>query len=192
MKRTVRRGTALAVVAVTALAGISPSAAAENLAVNPSFEDCAGCLSNTGALPDGWVGYGPGPGAGTNIHWTTDAAHTGGAAVRIDDRRFFATGLASMSVAVTPGQLYTASVWVKRAPLADTTTTPHLYLQFRRRHGAIAQDYVAPTPVTDQWTQVAITGAAPVDAKTVRVVIYASVANIGSFYVDDVDLARHV
>src|SRR5687768_1471402 len=101
----------------------APAGAADNLATNPSFETCSGCVTNAGALPDGWIGYGPGPRAGTNVHWTTDAARTGTAAVRIDDRRFFATGLASNSVPVTPGEVYTASVWIKQAPLAEATTT---------------------------------------------------------------------
>lgn len=170
--------------------GAGPAGAAQNVAANPSFETCTACVANSGAIPDEWVGYGPGPRAGTNVHWTTDAARSGTASVRIDDRRFFATGLASNSVPVTPGQVYTASVWVKRAPLAEPTTTPNLYLQFRRRLGAVAQNYIVASPVTDEWTQLIVTGVAPVDATTVRVAIYANVNNVGSFYVDDVDLAR--
>lgn len=166
-----------------ALAAILLAAAAPVATAGPSnasFESCPGCTSNAGQMPSGWSGYWWGS-AGTG--WSTDAARTGSASLRMADAAGTATGAYSPTFSVAGGATYTASFWSKGA----TTAGSSLYVYFYDGAGTqVGFGWNGAYPNLISWTQVSVTMTSPSTATQACILVYADVASTGTSYVDDV------
>jgi len=156
-------------------AGLS---AQENLLPNSSFEE----LDPKTACPLGWQ---PWVKENTAVY-SLAAAHTGLACAAITDPSPTASqGLRSPQVAVAPGKVYEASVWVYVERVEAGSFS--VYLEYWSGDTRVA-DFAVGTDVAGKWVQVRIAQPAPPGAKGATVLLYSSSATVGRALFDDASL----
>ncbi len=151
---------------------------AEGLVANPSFE--LGATEE--GLPADWRLR-----EAEGVELRDDDGHDGAHYVRLADtaadQGLF---LESKRVPARPGGTYTATVWLRSADKCS----PGLYINIYDMLGTrIANSYSRATGPTDGWVQVRVTQAAPEDAWTVSLGVYAYTADVGVFDADDAELS---
>ena len=141
-----------------------------NLLANPSFETD----SNSDGLADNWTVMVRGTGDSSRTHAVSrvQALLHGSYAQRLEITggvtNTNGSGLQSASVNVTPGQVYTASAYV-RASVADKVM---MSLRWVDSTGAYITDTYSQQKVGTSVTRITVTGTAPANAARVSVVIY--------------------
>jgi len=150
--------------------------AGADLLPNPGFETVAD------GQPTGWTLSMP-----ALVTLRDDGGHTGQHYVRVADPDA-KTGLSVESTRqpCRPGGVYTASAWFR----TTDKCSPGLYLNFYDDVGfRVHHLYQRATGPTPGWVQVQAQTAAPTDATTVSVLLYAYIGDVGAFDADDVMLA---
>lgn len=162
MPRALR--TMLVVIAVAALGG---AAHAQNLLVNPGFEE----VGEEGR-PVGWGRYGGG--VPESVLEITDDAHSGERALRLLDTgpeerdNRYAIGV-TQDVPAEGGRIYLLSVWAKALARNHDQA---MNLQLRFLPGDKLTNIALAPPIGGDWQQFSIAAEAPEGTTTARVYIY--------------------
>ncbi|MFW6598097.1 heparinase II/III domain-containing protein [Propionibacteriaceae bacterium Y2011] len=150
-------------------------AAGDNLLPNGGFETI-----DASGHPVGWDRVG-------TVESVTDPVHEGQRAVRLVDTSASAgTFVRSAKLPAEPAVVYSATAWTRR-----TSSRPYLYLEFWDAADTRIQTTQVSADVShSDWQQLAARAGAPDAASHVTVLCYASVADIGDVFFDDVRLVR--
>lgn len=149
---------------------------------NPGLED-----PGPDGMPAGWSRYVDGPCDGLGVGGTASAARTGNAGVRVVDGPAQCTGFVSDPFPILPGLTYNGSLYVRAASGAPLV---RIFVVWYANDGADLTAYLykdgyqkAPTL---EWQPLWSRTAAPPQALSARVWVYAPMASSGAFDVDDV------
>lgn len=154
------------------------------------------CLKNSGfeykSISDGSYGNLP-------LYWTRSyysaystfdvsdecKKHGEQALVVTDTSSTYAAGVLSDPVPVSPGYVYTASVWAYRSASAASGS---LFLRFYDSTNGLCGSYAANVGSVGAWSLGQLTKAAPTNAATVRILLYSGSSSVGTIYFDSVGL----
>lgn len=154
---------------------------AVNLIPNPSFTtNLTGWSAYDGGqatVTISWhaTAYGRDGGGGMRVARTAGTAHNAGAK------------LSGNGPAVTPGEQYTASAWVKGLDANIGNGQCSVYMEWLDGGGSFISDSTNTMPFTGAWQRVHCTAEAPANAATCRVYVWCNSADDGDYF--DVDQA---
>ena len=148
-----------------------------NLLRNGSFE-----WRTTNGIPVGWSnGY-----SGTPAVVSGVATRCGDYVLRLmDSSSTQAIGLLSEALPVTAGTSYIAEAYTSR--VETNSAIGSLFLKYYDTGGAQVGSFSRSTAAAPNiWDYLSVTGAAPANAATARVLCYSSIASTGTMYFDGV------
>jgi autotransporter-associated beta strand protein len=153
-----------------------------NLLPNGSFE-----RRTSNSIPDAWFStYG-----GTPTVLAGIATRCGDKVLRlVDSSNAAGAGLLSDQVAVTPGESYSAEAYIQRTDAGLNAAS--IYLKYYDSSGTneVGSFAVLSGAAANVWDYVSVTGAAPANAVTARVLCYSGTTSTGTMYFDGVSLRR--
>lgn len=168
-------------VAACWLGGLAVAGAQVNVLPNGSFERYNAPGNITAWTP----AYG-----GTATVVSNIATRCGSRVVRLDDdSNTNAAGLLSAEITVIPGATYTAGGYLSRP---STATPASLYLKFYDSGGEEVGSFSrTATAAANTWEFATVTGTAPGNAATARVLCYSTINSTGTMYFDGLFLHRN-
>ncbi|MGI6543967.1 MAG: DUF4962 domain-containing protein [Limnochordia bacterium] len=133
-------------------------------------------------LPPGWTVFAQGP-----MGRSDDYAHSGKYSYYLDDRsNVTAVTIRSPHIPIEAGEEYMASVW---ALIQEGNA--FLYLEFWNSPDRPRISFVTDRRFAgSQWQQISATAVAPINAKSMTVILSLISNNVGKTYFDDVEVAR--
>ncbi|MEI8245295.1 MAG: carbohydrate binding domain-containing protein [Lentisphaerota bacterium] len=168
--------------AATAVAVPALSASLENPVLNPSFE-----VAGANNLPANWTLNGAAA-ANLKVTRSSEKAYKGSYSVRFEDNnREDGIGLLGNQIAVAPGKKYEASGY-----FYVESGTANIYIEFLDEKGKRVTAESADIPAGSEWKPGKVTATAPANAKSARVNLYSSYANVGIFYADEINFCEAV
>jgi hypothetical protein len=133
-------------------------------------------------LPPGWTVFAQGPMGRTN-----DYAHSGNYSYYLDDRsNVGAVTIRSPHIPIEAGEEYMASVWS-----LIQEGNAFLYMEFWESPDRPRISFTTDRRfASGEWQQISATAVAPINAKSMTVILSLISNNVGKTYFDDVEVAR--
>lgn len=159
----------------------------ENFLANPSFETDA----DRDLQPDGWQGNSfESPG---RFVWDHDRAHSGNSSLGLSDPgtaepgnwQAHAVRWSSREMPIEPGTDYTLEVWVKAR---DVSGRARVRIAWQARGSWLSEVASDPLSGTSDWTRLTVSGTAPQNAETARVILELADGS-GTAWFDDAKLS---
>jgi hypothetical protein len=152
----------------TPTTAVATTPSAQNLAPDPDFESNPGATYYTNGT--------------ASFSWATDQAHSGTHSLKIAATdTTMSRWMTQTPIPVTPGETYTATVWLK-------TSTGAGVLSLTFWHNGTYTDIDSSQSTSGGWTQVTARGTAPAGATSVRLELRYT--GPGSMWADDVTLSQ--
>jgi len=155
-----------------------------NLLTNHSFEEAPSAT----ALPPGWVVFSGKLGEQIFVEGAGDAggvAYTGRNALLFRDMSdATSVGLRSVPLPASPGEEYTASVYV----FCQAGSKAQLYLDYWNKDSKRIQARHVTSTRTNEWEKITVTFKAPPETVSVSIILYSQPANVGVVRFDEASL----